>query len=318
MNAPEVFIGIDVSKARLDGAGRPACLSFAEANDAAGIAAIVARLRPLGVTLVVLEATGTLGLPLAAALAAAGIPVAVVNPRQVRDFARATGRLAKNDTIDAEVLAHFAEAIRPQPRPLPDEAARALEALLGRRRQLVEMLTMERNRLGTCLDAKVRADLQAHLAWLAKRLRRAEKELAAAIQTSPVWRAKEDLLRSIPGIGPVASRTLLAGLPELGRVTGRQAAALAGLAPFDDDSGQRRGLRHVRGGRAEVRAVLYMAALSAARYNPALRAFKERLARAGKKAKVILTAVARKLVVLANAVLRSGRRFDPAHQSVAA
>jgi transposase len=311
MSTSPLFVGIDVSKARLDGAARPSGLTFQQANDPEGIAAVLGLLRPLHPALIVLEATGGYELPLAAALAAAGLPVAVVNPRQVRDFAKATGRLAKNDKIDAAVLAHFAEAIRPQPRPLPGAQVRALDALLSRRRQLLEMLTMEQNRLGSCADAVVRADLRAHLAWLSERLGGVEKELKAAVQASPAWRAKEDLLRSIKGIGPVASRTLLAALPELGTLSNRRAAALAGLAPYDDDSGQRRGQRHVRGGRAEVRAVLYMAALSAVRYNPALRAFRDRLARRGKKAKVILTAVARKLVVLANALLRSGRRWDP-------
>jgi transposase len=311
MSTSPLFVGIDVSKARLDGAARPSGLTFQQANDPEGIAAVLGLLRPLHPALIVLEATGGYELPLAAALAAAGLPVAVVNPRQVRDFAKATGRLAKNDKIDAAVLAHFAEAIRPQPRPLPGAQVRALDALLSRRRQLLEMLTMEQNRLGSCADAVVRADLRAHLAWLSERLGGVEKELKAAVQASPAWHAKEDLLRSIKGIGPVASRTLLAALPELGTLSNRRAAALAGLAPYDDDSGQRRGQRHVRGGRAEVRAVLYMAALSAVRYNPALRAFRDRLARRGKKAKVILTAVARKLVVLANALLRSGRRWDP-------
>jgi transposase len=313
MNASPYFIGIDVSKARLDGAGRPS-LTFTQPNDEAGIAAVVALLQPLTVARVVVEATGGWEIPLVAALAAAGISVAVVNPRQVRDFAKATNRLAKNDRIDAAVLAHFAEAIHPEPRPLPEAQTQALDALMSRRRQLLEMRTMERNRLGSCRASAVRADLQAHLAWLDERLHKVERELQDAIEASPVWRAKEDLLRSIPGIGPVACRTLLAALPELGQVTGRQAAALVGVAPYDDDSGQRRGQRHIRGGRAEVRAVLYMAALSAVRHNPALREFRDRLARRGKKAKVILTAVARKLVVLANAVLRSGRPFDPVYR----
>jgi transposase len=311
MDAPPLFIGIDVSKRRLDGAGSPGTLTFQQANDPDGIAAIVALLKPLRPALIVLEATGGYELPVAAALAAAGLSVALVNPRQARDFAKATGRLAKNDTIDAAVLAHFAEAIRPAPRPLPDAEVRALDALLSRRRQLLEMLTMEQNRLGGCADAVVRADLAAHIGWLSERLSRCEKELKAAVESSPAWRQKEDLLRSIKGIGPVASRTLLAALPELGTLTNRKAAALAGLAPYDDDSGQRRGQRHIRGGRADVRAALYMAALSAARYNPGLRSFAERLRRAGKKAKVVLTAVARKLVVLANAILRTGRRWSP-------
>ena len=245
------------------------------------------------------------------ALAAAGLPVAVINPRQARDFAKATGQLAKNDRIDAAVLAHFAEAIRPQPRPLPDAEVRSLDALLTRRRQLLEMHTMEQNRLSSGTDPTVRADLQAHLAWLSERLIRSEKELAEAVRASPVWRAKDELLQSIPGLGPVASQTLLAALPELGTLSGKEAAALAGLAPCDDDSGKRHGARHIRGGRAGVRQVLSMAALSAARFNPVLKAFHDRLKEPGKEAKVILVAVARKLVVLANAILRDGQPWDP-------
>jgi len=312
MGAPTRFLGIDVSKARLDVFSRPDGSAWHQANDPDGIATLVARLCGLPPTLVVLEATGGYEIPVVAALAAAGLAVAVINPRQARDFAKATGRLAKNDRLDAAVLAYFAEAIRPQPRPLPDAQVRSLDALLTRRRQLLGMLTMEQNRLGSCTEASVQADLQAHLAWLSERLIQSEKELAEAVRASPVWRQKDELLQSIKGIGPVASRTLLAALPELGTVTGKQAAALAGLAPFDDDSGQRRGQRHVRGGRACVRAALYMAALSAARYNPVLREFHDRLKGQGKKAKVILTAVARKLVVLANAILRDGRPWQPA------
>ena len=311
MQPPELFIGIDVSKTRLDGAARPTGLTFQQPNDPQGIAAVVALLTPLQPAVIVLEATGGFEVPLAAALAGAGLAVAVVNPRQARDFARATGQLAKNDTIDAAVLAHFAQAIRPPSRPLPDAAVRALQALLGRRRQLLEMLTMEQNRLGSCADAAVRTDLETHIGWLSGRLLQADQDIQQAIERSPAWLAKEDLLRSIPGIGRVSSRTLLAALPELGTLSNREAAALAGLAPYADDSGQRRGTRHVQGGRSAVRSVLYMAALSATRGNEALRAFKERLVRAGKKAKVILTALARKLVVLANAVLRTGRRWDP-------
>jgi transposase len=312
MQPQELFIGIDVSKATLDGATLPQGLCFQQHNDPKGIAAVVALLLPLKPTLIVLEATGGLELPLAAELANAGLTVAVVNPCQVRAFARATGQLAKNDTIDAAVLAHFAQAIRPQARPLPDTQTRSLQAMLTRRRQLLEMRTMESNRLGSCQDAAVRADLQAHLAWLETRLQQVEKELQQAIEASPAWLAKEDLLRSIPGIGRVSCRTLLAALPELGTLSNREAAALAGLAPYADDSGSRRGPRRVSGGRIAVRNVLYMASLSAARFNPVLRSFKERLVRAGKKAKVILTALSRKLVVLANAVLRTGRRWDPA------
>ena len=309
MVASEIFVGLDVSKDRLDGATR-AGLAFSVANDPAGHAELIGRLRPLGVTLLVLEATGGLELPVAAALAAVGIPVAVVNPRQARDFAKASGRLAKNDAIDAAALAHFAEALRPEARPLPDAHQQALDALLSRRRQLIEMLTMERNRLGGCADRRVTTDLKAHLDWLQRRLDRANKALAEAVQASPVWRVKDDLLRSIPGIGPVASLTLRAALPELGAVTGKQAAALVGVAPLNDDSGKRRGYRRVAGGRADVRAVLYMAALTARRRNPTLKAFADRLKAAGKPAKVILTAVARKLVVIANALLRNGQPWS--------
>jgi transposase len=297
-----MFIGIDVSKARLDVACRPQGQARQFANDPDGVAALVAWLRGQAPALVVLEATGGYELPLAAALTAA-----VVDPRQARDFAKATGRLAKNGRIDACCLAHFAEAIRPQPRPLPEAEVRALGALLSRRRQLLDMLTMERNRPGTCQDGHVKADLEAHVRWPEARVGDADKALKAAVQASPAWREKEDLLRSIPGIRPVASRTPPGALPELGRLSGRQAAALAGLAPYDDDSGARKGQRFVQGGRADVRCVLYMAALAAAKHNPALKAFKERLEAAGKKAKVILTAVARELVVLANAVLKSRR-----------
>jgi transposase len=311
MATPELFVGLDVSKARLDVCCRPGGTAWGVANDPDGIAALVARLRQLGPTLVVLEAPGGYEVDAAAALAAAALPGAVVNPRQVRDFARAAGRLARNDRLGAWVLAHFAAAVRPEPRPLPDAEVRSPDALLTRRRQRLGMLVMERNRLGRCADAAVRADREAHVAWLSERLINSEKELNDAVRSSPVWREKDELLRRIQGIGPVASRALLAGLPELGAVTGKQAAALAGLAPYDDDSGTRHGARHVRGGRACVRSALDLAALSAARHNPALKAFATRLRGRGKKAKVILTAVARKLLVLANAVLRDGRRWNP-------
>jgi transposase len=307
----EVFVGIDVCKAALDVHCRPDGSTFQCPNDEKGVALLVERLRALAPALVVLEATGGHEIPAVAALAAHGLAVAVINPRQARDFAKATGELAKSDRIDAAVLAHFGEAIRPEPRPLPAPEVAALEALLSRRRQLLDMLTMETNRLGVCRDEAVRADLQAHVSWLSERLAGSEKALKEAIAASPVWRENEDLLRSVPGLGPVASRTLMAGMPELGKVSGKQAAALAGLAPFDDDSGPRRGVRHVRGGRAEVRCVLYVAALAAARFNPVFRALKERLKKAGKKAKVILVAIARKLVVLANAILRDRKPWQP-------
>ncbi|HSB55812.1 MAG TPA: IS110 family transposase [Gemmatimonadales bacterium] len=311
MNATPIFVGIDISKAYLDTALRPGPPVARHTNDPAGIAALVARLQPLSPALVVVEATGGLELPLVAALQVAKIPVAAINPRQARDFAKALGRLAKTDRIDAEVLAHFAEAVRPAARPLPSAEVQALDALLSRRQQLLEMRVMESNRLGTCSDPTVRTGLERHLAWLATEVADADRLLSEAVKASPAWREKDELLRSIPGLGPVTSLTLLAALPELGSLDGGKLSALVGLAPFADDSGTRRGGRHVRGGRAVVRRVLYLAALSATRHNPALSAFRVRLAVRGKKAKVILTAVARKLLVIANAVIRTGRHWDP-------
>jgi transposase len=309
MSTPTLYVGIDVSKNRLDGACRPG-ESFQAGNDPQGIRSLVERLRGLPVALIVLEATGGLELPAVAALAAAHLPVAVVNPRQVRDFAKAVGRLAKNDRIDAAILAWFAEAVKPPVRPLPADETRALDALLARRSKLLEMRVMEQNRLSSCRDSAVRADLQAHIDWLNQRISQADRDLGQAIRRQPLWQARDDLQQSIPGIGPVVSRTLLAALPELGQLSGRKVAALVGLAPFDDESGRRRGVRRVAGGRAEVRAKLYMAALVAARRNPVLRDFYQRLRRSGKKAKVALTAVARKLLTIVNAVVRSGRPWD--------
>ncbi len=307
MSDSAVFVGIDVCKQRLDVHVLPHEHAFALANDPAGVADLVARLQPLQPALVVLEATGGLELAAAAALAAAGVPVAVVNPRQARDFARALGRLAKTDPIDAATLALFAERVRPVARPLPDAQAREFEALVQRRRQLLDMRAAEQNRLGSATAAAVRASLQKHIDWLNKQLGRCEKELAAAVEASPLWRVRDELLQSIKGIGPAVARTLLAALPELGTLTRQQIAALAGLAPYNRDSGPCKGRRSIGGGRAEVRSLLYMAALSAARYNPALAAFSERLRRAGKAAKVRLVAVARKLLTIANAVLRDGQ-----------
>jgi transposase len=313
MDTKLTFVGIDVSKAHLDSAIRPGTRTAArDPNDLAGITALVSRLRPLAPTLVVVEATGGLELPLVAALQVAKIPVAAINPRQARDFAKASGKLAKTDRIDAEVLAHFAEAIRPEARPSPSAEVQALDALLSRRQQLLEMRVMETNRLGSCADPTVRAGLERHLAWLGAEVADADLRLAEAVKASPAWREKDELLRSIPGLGPVSSLTLLAALPELGALDGGKLSALVGLAPFADDSGTRRGGRHVRGGRAVVRRVLYLAALSAVRHNPALKAFRDRLSARGKKPKVILTAVARKLLVIANAVIRTGLPWDSA------
>lgn len=308
MTEPD-FLGIDVAKAHLDLADRAGSLERLP-NTEAGIAALVARLADRRPTLIVVESTGGLETPLVVALAAAGLPVAVVNPRQVRDFARATGRLAKTDALDAAALAHFAEAIRPEVRPIPDEQARALAALIGRRRQLVEMRVAERNRLHTASTAAVRTDLEAHIHYLSGQIEGLDRQLGEAIQASPAWKAKDELLRSIPGIGPVASRTLLATMPELGALDRGKVAALVGLAPMNRDSGVMRGRRTIIGGRAEARSVLYMATLSAVRYNPALKAFYGRLRAAGKRAKVALTAAARKLLTIADAILRTGRPWQ--------
>jgi transposase len=300
-----VTVGIDVAKARLDVAVRPTGAQWEAPNDEAGVAALVARLAALAPALVVLEATGGLERLAAAEVAAAGLPVAVVNPRQVRDFAKAVGQLAKTDALDAALLARFGEAVRPPPRPLPDAAQQALAALLARRRQVVTMLTAERQRLAAA-GAPVRRRVQAHIDWLARELGALDAELGQTLRASPAWRAKEDLLRSVPGVGPVVALTLLAELPELGALDRKRLAALVGVAPLNADSGTRRGKRLVWGGRGRVRAALYMAALVATRYNPVLRAFYQRLLRAGKAKKVALTACMRKLLLILNAIVQTG------------
>lgn len=293
-----------MAKDWLDVAERPGDAAWRVRNDEPGIAALVERLREREPAVVVLEATGGLEYPLAAALAAAHLPMVVVNPRQVRDFARATGRLAKTDALDAQVLAQFGEAVEPQPRPLPDQAHQELAALVMRRRQLVEMLTAERNRLRTAARA-VRRDIQQHIRWLERRLGDLDGDLGQAIRSSPMWQEQDDLLQSTPGVGPVASATLLAQLPELGRLSHKEIAALVGVAPLNRDSGTLRGRRIVWGGRAHVRAVLYMATLVASRHNPVVKAFYDRLVAAGKPKKVALTACMRKLLTILNAMVRS-------------
>lgn len=309
MTRTEVFVGIDVSKAQLDLALRPEG-RFSAPNDEAGCAQVLERLRAVSPTLVVLEATGGLEIPLTGVLAAAGVPVVVVNPRQVRDFAKATGKLAKTDALDAQTLAHFAEVIRPELRPLPDEQTQALAAILARRRQLVEMLTAEKNRLASARPP-VRKSLRTHITWLERELSHTDRDLAHAIRKSPVWREKEELLQSTPGVGPVVTTTLLANLPELGTLTAKQIAALVGVAPFNRDSGTLRGTRTVWGGRAQVRAVLYMGTLVATRFNPVIRAFYQRLCAAGKPKKVALTACMRKLLIILNAMLKHRTPWRP-------
>jgi len=305
-----LFIGIDVAKAQLEFACRPSGETGTVPNVDEGIRELVTRCQALTPTLMVLEATGGYEAALVAALATAGLPVVVANPRQVRDFAKATGQLAKTDALDAQVLALFAERVRPVPRPLPDAAIQALDALLTRRRQLVEMLTAERNRLLLARSA-VRRDLQQHIRFLERRLREADDDLHTAVKASPAWRVKDDLLQSVPGVGRVVSLTLLAELPELGRLSHKEIAALVGVAPLNRDSGTLRGKRLVYGGRAPVRAVLYMAALVASKCNPVIRAFYLRLRAAGKPAKLALTACMRKLLTILNAIARDGTPWQP-------
>ena len=303
-NAAPVFVGIDVAKSELAVAVRPGNQAWMVPNDESGIPALVARLRAVAPTLLVLEATGGYERPLVAALAAAGLPLVVANPRQIRDFARATGQLAKTDAIDADILALFAERVQPEPRPLSDDATQALDALLTRRRQLLEMLVAERNRLTHARPA-IRRDIAQHVRWLERRLREVDSDLDGAIQSSPVWRAKENLLRSAPGVGPILSRTLIGDLPELGTLNRKQIAALVGVAPLARDSGTLKGKRLVWGGRAPVRAVLYMAALVATQRNPIIRRFYQRLLATGKPKKLALTACMRKLLTILNAMMRT-------------
>ena len=298
----EAWSGIDVAKAWLDVATSDEPV-WRVANDVAGIATLVAQLTAQRPRLIVLEATGGYETAVTAALVAAGLAVAVVNPRQVRDFAKATGQLAKSDALDARVLALFAARVQPTPRPLPDAVAAELAALLARRRQVLEMRTAEQHRRPT-LAPRLRPALDAQVVWLSQQLAELDGELDRTLRDSPVWRAKEDLLRSIPGIGPVVARTLLGELPELGCLDRGEVAALAGVAPLNQDSGRRRGKRRTWGGRAPVRAALYMAAVTATRCNPTIRALYTRLRAAGKPAKVALVACMRKLLLIANAILR--------------
>lgn len=304
-------VGIDVSKANLDVCILPAKERFRLSNSETGVKELIARLTRFKEAIVVLEATGGLESYVAAALGTAGFKVAIVNPRQVRDFARALGRLAKTDRIDAEILALFGERVRPEARPLPDAALRALEALITRRRQLIEMLGAERNRLTQIDDRDVSKRIQRHVKWLQQELKAIDNDLDDTIHRTPLWRAKDDLLRSVPGVGQVTSYTLIAEFPELGSLSRKQAAALCGLAPFNVDSGTSLGRRRIWGGRASVRSVLYMAALVASRRNPAIRDFYQRLLRAGKPKKLALLAAARKLLITLNAILRDQTSWTP-------
>jgi transposase len=299
------FVGIDVSQDGLDVHVRPEGTARQFANTSEGIAEVLAWLGPLAPTLVVIEASGGYENEVVTTLSLGALPVALINPKRVRDFAKARGRLAKTDAIDAAVLADFAETFRPPVRALPDADAQKLQALLTRRVQLIQMRTMEKNRLAALSDSRVRRSVQNVIRTLDREIRQADQDLGQAIRASAVWAAKDELLQSIPGIGPVVSRTLLIEMPELGTLSRQQAAALVGVAPMNRESGQYRGKRMIQGGRALVRSMLYLASQAARQGNAVLAAFAERLKAAGKAPKVIRIALARKLVVIANAVLRN-------------
>lgn len=304
MTDTRVYVGIDVAKDQLEVAVQPTAARWACANTDAEFPRLVARLHAAAPTLIVLEATGGYEVPLASALAAAALPVVVVNPRQVRDFAKALGLLAKTDAIDAHVLAVFGERVQPAVRPWPDRALEGLTALVARRRQLVEMLVAERQRRAQVRDPGVRREIARHVRWLERRLAQITRDIGRLLETTPAWRVRDNLLRSAPGVGPNTAAVLIAELPELGQLTRRQIASLVGLAPFNCDSGTLRGARHIWGGRVGVRGALYMATLVATRHNPAIRAFYQRLLALGKKKKIALVAAMRKLLTILNAMVK--------------
>ena len=307
----EKFVGIDVSKSTLDVCIEPSVQTLHVAYDGAGIGQILGCLKEVSPTLIVIEATGGLEVRIATELAGKGLPVAVINPRQARDFAKATGQLAKTDQVDAEVLAAFAQAIRPQARPLKDADTRALDDLVSRRRQLIDMRVQETLRLGTAASKPMQKSLARHIAWLGKRITEVDNDLTRRLRKSDVWRTQDDLLRCIPGVGAVTTRTMLAKCPELGTLNRREIAALTGVAPLAHDSGTHRGKRFVWGGRADVRAVLYMAAISAMRCNEPIKAFAERLKKAGKPPKVVIVACMRKLLTIMNSMLKNNTPWNP-------
>lgn len=306
------YVGIDVSRDALDVYVRPTGKAWQVTNTCRGHASLAQRLRRLDPKLVVLEATGGLERAAARALAGAGLAVAVVNPRQTRDFARSTGRVAKTDALDASDLARYAEVVQPEPRTLADEETQALAELVRRRLQVVKMAAGEKNRLQRC-SGELRAGIQDHLSWLEEEEERLDREIQARVRSEPRWRARVKLLKTVPGVGPVLSSTLVACMPELGRVGKKEIAALVGVAPFNRDSGKKRGKRRVSGGRGHVRAVLYMATVAAVRCNPVLKEFYQRLVDAGKEKKVALTASMRRLIVILNAIAQTGTPWDEAH-----
>ena len=302
-------VGIDVATEKLDIALRPGKTFWTISNCESEFPSLIDKLAEFNPDLVVLEATGGLEMPVSSALAAAGLPVVVVNPRQIRDFAKATGRLAKTDRIDADVIAHFGESIKPEIRPLKDEQTRMLTEILTRRRQLVDMLTSEKNRLKTA-RARIRKDIAQHIKWLEKRIQHTNDELEKQVKQSPIWRKQDEIVTSVPGVGPVLSLALLTGLPELGKLNNRKISALVGVAPFNRDSGKFKGSRSIWGGRANVRSVLYMATLVAVRFNPVLKKFYDRLVHAGEKPKVAIVASMRKLITILNAMVKNGTKWQ--------
>ena len=319
-----IFVGIDVAKEDLAVHLRPSDEHFTVKNDEHGVGRLVARLAELRLELIVLEATGGLELLAVSLLAHASLPVVVVNPRQIRHYAKATGELSKTDRIDARIIALFAERVRPEVRAIPDEEARELDALVARRSQLLDMLQAEKNRLTQLLifpgkehKQQVRKSIKKHISFLERELRVAETELGDAVRRSPVWREKDDILQSAPGVGRVLSFTLISDLPELGRLSRREITKLVGIAPLSRDSGTLRGHRFIQGGRANVRRALYMGALVATRYNPVIRAFYQRLLEAGKPKKLALVACMRKLLTILNTMVRTGKRWDSDYRSPA-
>jgi transposase len=311
MDGTDVFMGVDVSKNTLDVAVRPTGEEMSFANTEDGVSAMRDFIQSFSPRLIVLEATGGWEAVGVSVLAAKGLPVVVVNPRQVRNFAKAMGLLAKTDKIDARTIARFAEAVKPEVRPLKGEEAQRLEAFLARRRQLLQMSTAEKNRL-VLASRWTKKGIQAHIEWLDKELDKVNRELQKLIRKSPLWRERDEILQSVKGVGPTLSVTLLSDLPELGTLNRKKIAALVGIAPLNRDSGKYRGRRAIWGGRSQVRIVLYMAARAAIRFNPVIRAFAERLKKAGKPYKVVVTACMRKLLTILNAMVKNGTRWQAA------
>lgn len=310
LNQVEIFIGIDISSTRLDVAVIPSGIEESYSNDLEGIEALTQKIKALDPQLIIMEASGGLESLTAALLAKAGLPVAVINPRQARDFARATGKLAKTDAIDARILAQFGQAVRPEVRKLPDDDTQELTALVSRKRQLTQMLVMEKNRLRTAKRI-TQASIKRVIASLEEESKSVDKEIQSFIDSSTIWRAKDDLLKSVPGLGSTTSSTLLSMLPELGTLNHKQVAALVGVAPFNQDSGTLRGKRKVWGGRSKVRSALYMAALVATRYNPIIKEFYQKLCKSGKAKKVALVACMHKLLTILNAMLKNSTPWNP-------